>query len=165
MTAISGCMDTGRRNLQEHRPAAPVWFAPSIVPMQLHEAAQSTLGHAPRCIQCCNLAFTSRAAARAVLRAALVPCIEPIAPAPAAALCAVDGTHDVIETVGLTCIVRIALAVHDVTPVAQQTRMHRVFPLRTAISSPGICTHVWSLACSPPVCDTNPLRTSCWMAL
>jgi ribosome modulation factor len=103
--------------------------ATTIVP---HQIARDILAQIPACTDQCNTAMRSFAAARTEYRAHLRDRIRHLIAAPAQPLCAVDGTHAVIETLGLTVILLVAVAVRDTTPVAQQTRVVIVPPLEDA---------------------------------
>lgn len=98
-------------------------------PIALHHITQAALAQLPQCVAHCDQSVQQFTAAHAQCRARLAPQIRTRQDAPVLPLSAVDGTHDLIETHGISFLLLVAVAVRDTTPVAQQTRVLLVPPV------------------------------------
>jgi hypothetical protein len=97
-----------------------------------HQIARDILAQIPDCTDQCRTAMRLFDTARIHYRTHLQDRIRQLIDAPVQPLCAVDGTHAVIETLGLTVILLVAVAVRDSTPIAQHTRVVVMPPLEEA---------------------------------
>lgn len=73
-----------------------------------------------RCSNAIRLFSTAREHLRTRLHSRIAQISDDAAPLP---LCAVDGTHDTVETTGITVMLLVAVAVRETLPVAQRTRV------------------------------------------
>jgi hypothetical protein len=100
--------------------------------VQVHQIAQAVFEQLPTCQMRCEEAIDRYSQARGQLRTHFAARIRPIVQVPASSLCAVDGTHEVIETTGLTVTLLVAVAVHNVEIIAQRSRVILLPPIDEA---------------------------------
>jgi len=96
---------------------------------QVYEIARDILAQMPTCTTRCHQAMQTLSQEQATLRARVQGRIAQIQDAPTVPLGAVDGTHEVLETAGVTMMLLVAVAVHETTLVDQRTRVLTLPPL------------------------------------